>query len=85
MSLSQEEIEKIATELAPMLVSQVRKDHHDFWIDPEIHYKDHLDIRNWIDNLNSAQKIFWTGFLGFVVIGMITLAAVGMIPKLKFW
>ena len=32
--LSAEDIKKIANELAPQLVANVRKNHHDFWIDP---------------------------------------------------
>ena len=42
--LSTEEIERIAAAIAPKLVQHVRATHHDFWIDPEKHYRDHIEV-----------------------------------------
>lgn len=77
-NLSNSEVKKIAEALAPMLVNEVRKDHHSFYIDSETHYQDHMDWRQWRGNLNSAQKIFWTAFIGLVVVGSFVLAAFGV-------
>ena len=37
--LSDDDVERIAVSLAPKLVQCVRQGHHDFWIDPEEHYR----------------------------------------------
>ncbi len=77
-NLSDSDIRKIAKALAPMLVSEVHKDHQNFYIDSETHYRDHMYWRQWQGNLNNAQKIFWTAFIGLVVIGSFVLAAFGI-------
>ena len=42
--LSDDDVERIAISLAPKLVQCVRQGHHDFWIDPEKHYLDHVEV-----------------------------------------
>ena len=42
--LTDNDVDRIATALAPKLVQCVRDGHHDFWIDPEKHYRDHIEI-----------------------------------------
>ena len=42
--LSDDDVERIAVSLAPKLVQCVRQGHHDFWIDPEKHYLDHVEV-----------------------------------------
>ena len=69
-------------ELAQSIVKEVRADHHDFWIDPENHYKDHVQRTEWVqtdyDDLRSVLRLFKTtrnligkAFVGFAVIGLI--------------
>ena len=42
--LSENDVERIAAAIAPKLVQHVRATHHDFWIDPEKHYRDHIEV-----------------------------------------
>ncbi len=81
-SLSKDEIDRIAASLAPLIIKQIQANHHEFWVDPETHYRDHLDWGQWRKSLNTAQKIFWTAFIGLIVIGSFVLASVGIMPKL---
>ena len=86
--LTEEEIERIAEALAPKLVTNVRKEHHDFWIDPEEHYNDHkrihsmdddeiYEIRRLVQMFKTARGLAFKAFIGFAIIGAIALTAVG--------
>ena len=87
-NLSEEEIESIAEALAPKLVSNVRKEHHDFWIDPEEHYNDHkrihsmddeelYEIKKLVQMFKTARGLAFKAFIGLAIIGSIAMAAVG--------
>ena len=62
-----------------MIVEKVQETHHDFWIDREEHYQDHIALRDMRKRYGTASRIFWSAFLGFVVLGAITLAVIGFI------
>lgn len=42
--LTDNDVDRIATALAPKLAQHVRAGHHDFWIAPEKHYRDHIEV-----------------------------------------
>jgi len=75
--------------LADKIVTRVRSTHHEFWIDPEIHYNDHkkitaltreelYDIQGIIKLYKTTKGLFFKAFLGAAVIGAIVLAALGL-------
>ena len=75
--------------LAETLIEKVHEHKHDFWIDPEDHYKDHARIGGFDDDAirsmhdlvkayRSARSLFWKAFLGFAIIGALIASAVGM-------
>lgn len=87
-NLTSEDIERIATSLAPKLIEGVKANHHDFWIDPEIHYQDHQTWRQIRpDEVHSIKELvrlfvvtkglFWKAFLGCAILGAIVLAGLG--------
>lgn len=87
--LTDEEVQRIAADLAPRLVQEVRADHHAFWIDPETHYQDHISwralspddihsLRDLIQLFKATRGLAFKAFLGFAVIGAIIMAAVGL-------
>lgn len=87
--LNDSDIERIAAALAPKLIEGVRERHHDFWIDPEIHYNDHrtwgnlksddiTTLKQLIDLFVVTRGLFWKAFLGFAIVGSLVMAAVGM-------
>lgn len=89
MALSQDDVDRIADAIAPRLVQQVRQSQHQFWIDPEAHYQDHLKVRR-LDEIfdeETAQSLkdlarayragrtkFFLVFAGLVFMGAIALA-----------
>lgn len=93
MALSPEEVKQIAEELAPILVSEVRKDHHDFWVDPETHYNDHkawaafkkeiggegvYDLKNILNMYRTTKSLWFRAFLGCAALGTVILIAASM-------
>lgn len=88
-SLNESDIERIAAALAPRLIAGVRERQHDFWIDPEAHYQDHLHwrtlkpddiatLRDLVKLFVVTRGLFWKAFLGFAVVGMLVLSAIGV-------
>jgi len=90
--LTPEDIKRIAEALAPVLVAQVKQGHHEFWIDGEEHYQDHLQARklfkvfddDMIALLKDMAKMYRSGrgtfmklFLAFFVLGLIATAFLG--------
>lgn len=91
-SMSDEDVSRVAEALAPRLVDQVRKGHHDFWIDPESHYADHqkikdfsneemYELRGLIKMFKATKGIFFKAFIGFAILGAIILSAIGLSGK----
>lgn len=87
--LQDSDIERIAEALAPKLIAGVKERHHDFWIDPEIHYQDHISWRQLSpDEIRSLKDLiklfmvtrglFWKAFLGAAIVGSLVLSAIGM-------
>ena len=81
-TLSKEEIQQIAEQLAPILISQVRESKHEFWIDPEKHYNSHrvvdqLDIetiialKEMVTEYRTAKGIFWKAFIATLSLGAV--------------
>ncbi len=86
--LTPEDIDRLAEAIAPKLVDRVRKDHHDFWIDPEKHYKDHMrrdamsdeevyEMKNLVKMFRTTKALAFKAFLGFAIVGTIAAIAVG--------
>lgn len=87
--ISDADIARIAEALAPKLIDGVKERNHDFWIDPETHYQDHLtwrsldpdevhSIKDLIKVYKATRGLFWKAFIGFAIIGAIAMTAVGM-------
>jgi tetrahydromethanopterin S-methyltransferase subunit B len=74
MSLTPEETKQIADEM----VKHIQSTHHNFWIDPETHYQDHLAMREVVGSWTTARGIFTKAFIGLVVLGAIILSAVAV-------
>ena len=75
--------------LAEKLMNVVHEQKHDFWIDPESHYRDHArwsgfdddqirTMHDLITTYKNARNLFWKAFLGLAIIGSIVAAAVGL-------
>ena len=94
MALTKKEAKQIAEEMAPLMVKQIQKSHHEFSIDPERHYTDHQNINRlneiFTEDLIAALKevsasykkgrnIVWTMFLTLVSIGALWTAFNGWI------
>lgn len=73
-NLSDADVEAIAD----AMVTRIQSTHHDFWIDPETHYQDHLAMREVVGSWKSAKGIFARAFIGLVVIGSLVLAAIAI-------
>lgn len=90
--LNDSDVDRIASALAPKLIEGVKAQQHDFWIDPETHYQDHLlwrtlkaeeiaDLKQLIQLFVVTRGLFWKAFLGFAIVGTVILAGVGAIKS----
>ena len=94
--LNDEEIQKVAEALAPLLIKDVKALHHDFWIDPETHYQAHIRQKQFeniftpdivlalgelVSSYKSGRKFFWKIFLSLIVVGAMTLAFQGWLME----
>lgn len=75
MALSKSEIDQIAD----AMVERVQSTQHNFWIDPETHYQDHLAMREVVGSWTTGKGIFTKAFIGLVVIGAFVMAFIGFI------
>lgn len=95
--LSREDIDRIAEALAPKLLQHVRESGHEFWIDPETHYRDHIEMRSLAkvftpeltqtlrelaDAFKNGKGIFWKVFVGMLASGAFVLAA---LASMRWW
>lgn len=93
-TLSDEDVDRIAD----ALVTRIKATKHDFWIDPEQHYKDHSDLRALVEALNSdtltemrgaarafatVKRAFATLLIGLIAVGAMVLAFGGFANKVK--
>lgn len=76
--LSDEDVGRIADKM----IEHIQLQKHDFWIDPEAHYQDHLKMRAIAGSWDNASSIFFKAFLGLVVIGSVVLAMIGLSGKI---
>lgn len=91
-NISDLDIQHLAKAIAPLLVKNVQASHHEFWIDPESHYKDHLagrqlalifdpDMIAALKEISTSYKkgknMFWKVFIGLAVFGLIISAFQG--------
>jgi hypothetical protein len=74
-NLSQEDVDKIAD----ALVNRVRAKHHEFWIDPENHYQQHLALTEMLRDYQTARKWMFKVFLTLIAAGAAILAGLGVI------
>jgi hypothetical protein len=78
MGLSDDDIKRIAEQMVPILITQVKAQQHAFWIEPEQHYLDHIEMREVASILKNIGTIFMKTFIGFFVIGAVIVAAFGI-------
>lgn len=78
--LSDKDIDRIADAIAPRLIEQVQKTHHEFWIDPQEHYDAHAALDGLLKDYSTARGIFMKVFLSAVAIASILAAAWAVIP-----
>jgi len=69
--------------IASLVVAKIEAVRKDFWVEPEPHYKDHLDIRELVAEWRKVKGLFWHAFIGLAIIGAVVLAAIGLGLKVK--
>jgi hypothetical protein len=69
-ALSDEDIQKIAEAVA-------KNDSHAFYVDPKDHYNSHERLDKLLDSYDSASNIILKFFIGLILLGVISAAAVG--------
>ena len=79
--LSDEEIQQLATVLAPLIVKTVQEQHHAFWIDPQSHYDAHQEMKILVNDYKKARGILMSVFLTAVAVGAFILAALSFFKK----
>ncbi len=92
--LTDQDVNRIADALAPRLVKGVKALHHEFWIDPEKHYKSHQNsdrlasifdedmvaaLKGMAASYKKGRNIFNTIFLTLVAIGSLYAAFVAWV------
>jgi len=77
-NLTERDIDAIAAKLAPKITAQLNEHARQFWIEPEEHYQDHLNMRDMHGVFSSARKAMFYAFIGLVAVGLIVLAALGV-------
>ena len=92
--LTDQDVNRIADALAPRLVKGVKELHHEFWIDPEKHYRSHQNsdrlagifdedmvaaLKGMATSYKKGRNIFTTVFLTLVVTGSLYVAFVAWI------
>jgi len=68
--LTDEDIERISTKL----VENVRKTHHDFWIDPQDHYDQHKQISTLFEIYETTRSATIKTFIGLFILGGLLIA-----------
>lgn len=88
-TLTKEEVDQIAEALAPKLIDAVKERHHEFWIDPESHYLDHMririlepddryDLKQLLALYRMTRSLWFKAFIGAAIVGTGVLTALGM-------
>ncbi len=75
--------EEDAQRIADAMVERIQSTHHNFWIDPETHYQDHLAMREVVGSWSSAKGVITKAFIGLVVVGAIVLSMFALIKIVK--
>lgn len=82
MSLSQEEIDAIAKEVVQQIKdSDLFIEKTDFHRDPEQHYQSHENLDRIINFFDTIENNFFRVFAGFIISGVILIAALPFIWK----
>jgi len=76
--LSDEDVDRIAERLAPLVIARVQAQHHEFWIDPERHYNAHRDMEQFGATYRTAQKIVLHTIVGLMAVGALLMAILGL-------
>ena len=71
--MTEEEAQIIADKIYTRIDADIKR----FWIEPEMHYNDHKDLRDLLADYRMARGIFWKAFIGFAVVGSFVLALIG--------
>jgi len=84
MSLSDEEIDRITEKMT----AKVKQSHHDYWNDPETHYRQHIALESltpeivttlvgMVKDYSRARGWFWKVFISLFAAGVSVIAAIG--------
>lgn len=68
--MTDEEIKKLAEEIVEQKGG--------FYVDPEDHYQQHQRLDKMLDLYDSASNIFFKTLVGAVILGLFTVAALGL-------
>ena len=84
--------ERQIKQIAHALIKEIKAEKHDFWIDGEKHYQDHMqrmawgqedydDLRNVIRLFKTTKGLFWKAFIGLAIVGLGALIVLGLYHK----
>jgi len=76
--LSDKDVDRIADRM----VEHIQETHHDFWIDPQIHYDDHKSMREVVKSYADAKSIFGRAFIGLVALGSVILMGIAAMKSI---
>jgi len=91
--MNQEEIKRLAATLAPQIIASIRESKHDFWIDPENHFRAHIvmdqfaecldmetlqTLRDLLKAYRRGRKLFFAAFVGLMIVGALGLVAIAI-------
>lgn len=71
--MESQEIDKVAEAVCKKLESH----RQEYWVEPEQHYKQHLEIGQLLSDYKEVKHLFWKAFLGFAIVGSIAIAILG--------
>lgn len=70
-----------AEKIAALVMKKIEQHRVSFWIEPEQHYQDHIEMRSLLTAFNESKSIFLKTFLGLLVIGGLFIAMVALGAK----
>jgi hypothetical protein len=76
--MTEHELNTLAIKIRALLTEE-RKN---FWVDPEQHYKDHLELHDIVHEWRTIRGMFWKAFVGMGIIGSIAMAGIGSFTKI---
>lgn len=66
--------EKAISEIKGAVHAEFEKERSKFWISPEDHYKQHMQMASMFEAFNEARTFFTRTFIGIAVAGVLVVA-----------